>query len=53
MSKLFKAIAREGGYCPAGSILGVFDNEYDADCVASEYDVEWYAVPVSEEGVTA
>lgn len=49
----FKAIAREGGYCEPGMVLGIFDNEYDANCVAGEYDVEWYAIPCrdSEEDI--
>lgn len=39
MSRNFKAIALSGGYVPEGTVLGIFDNQYDADCVAGEYDV--------------
>ena len=39
MSRNFKAIALSGGYVPEGTVLGIFDNQYDADCVAGEHDV--------------
>lgn len=50
MGRNFKAIALSGGYVPEGTVLGVFDNLYDADCVAGEFDVEYRVVYLDQEG---